>query len=674
MEQVRPELIGRVRGAQRNVRYIPTGEGEALANAGKTISKMSAQLMKPLEMAAEEMERANEAKLSQALLEAEAEADRRFHEEVSSQKGLRAEGSFLRSEQIYADIAGKWSKQISGGQRYQERFAIALQRRANAFARAAREHESREVNRAILESEGARMDLNAARYVSAVSPEDRQDARSEMEGAYASRFRLMNGRVVTNDTVNAVKVGLETGVITLPATKSADGTVGQPRTIRIVDGTPGKGEISRKDAETMLANFEKQAAMYHAGLDAMHQKLVSGVLTRFYKSDDYAGARAYLEEAVGQGIVSEGDKRTYLADIERREKPFTALNVAREATAALFPEGTTDAKKSFGSSIEIEQQYRTKRKELEDQYAGDPQLRSLVLHNFDAEYTALRKRQSAAVASGVMQFYAGQQQRTQDGKVTETPLSEQRKLIEQMDDSDLKDVLLAAQEKRERAEASARTKTLDYQLDQENKLTAFKKAMRVGQIEIGGKVIMVRNAEEAKACAMALGLDGTYRKRAGDYIVDATKEIEPESVAVAISKAVGLNPGDEKIANFMEHGSAWLMRALHEMKGNAPVDQAWINQQVKGLLALKVEEEGWLWNSNNSFSKNIEKGKDFSSDDFRFSREQLDALRSYKQGVQKVRGLPVSESDRGTAQGLFDSWSLTGGNVEGDNYRIKGGK
>ena len=236
-KSVIPEFIGRVRGAERNVRYVPTNEGRALQEAGKAISGAGKMALKGLGVMAELADERYRAEYSKALMEAEAEAGRRFDEEVKQRVGFDAVGAAQRAQQIYAKVGAKYRPSIA--ERYRDKFDLAWGKHSNGQFRVATDFEFRNVRNANLDAETAIMTGARDRAAAAMDPEAQIEAWDEMTEAYNRRFKIINGRLITPESLQKFDADVNDGNNVV--------TIGGKKLTIVDDGDPSEGLRKRID-------------------------------------------------------------------------------------------------------------------------------------------------------------------------------------------------------------------------------------------------------------------------------------------------------------------------------------------------------------------------------------------------------------------------------------------
>ena len=564
-----PTIVGQPQTARKNVHAVAMPNpledlGRSLGNLGRGALSLG------LGIADIQHER-DMADYRRTLNDAIAEANQRMNDEVFSQEGFSAEGSLERAGNIFQEVWDKYGGKVRGErnkQRLEEEFGAFRNNQMNrtmGFERSNLTSAQIGANNQLIKS-----GVNA--YVESLDP----NMMAVASQAHDDNWRIRNGgHLVNNATVEAFKRDIEDedGRITL-----RDG-----RKLDIVEeaepGTPGV--ITKKQAESMLKNMEKQAEAYEASRMNMWDMAHAQVIDRYLDDDRVSDADAYLKDVDNRGLISKDAKHAATEAIGRKRE---AVEVSTETTKLI----DQIQAKAGGDSIaygspEQDRIYTELRREISKKYTGEKaKLGQQILQQLDMKYRLLEDAQKARAASDTVAVMITMQKSGFD-------LPAQAKYIAGMKDSPVKAALEKAHArqvaayKAEREEFNGNTDPM-FLVEQENALNLLKMSLANGHGKLDGIEYNLSDQEQLKAFALNLGLTDANRKRAAKYITASQDGVDALQAATELAKQLG--DGTSPMEALERY--PFVLSDLETIKGTAVIEQdkmaAWLKTNIAAIL------------------------------------------------------------------------------------------
>lgn len=645
-KSVIPEFIGRVRGAERNVRYVPTNEGRALQEAGKAISGAGKMALKGLGVMAELADERYRAEYSKALMEAEAEAGRRFDEEVKKRVGFDAVGAAQRAQQIYAEVGAKYRPSIA--ERYQDKFDLAWGKHSNGQFRVATDFEFRNVRQANLDAETAIMTGARDRAAAAMDPEAQIEAWDEMTEAYNRRFKIINGRLITPESLQKFDADVNDGNNVV--------TIGGKKLTIVDDGNEAKeGTISRSRIKEIRAAMETQAKAYEKGLtdqyDLSHASIIDGLL----KADRIEEAREHLEE-LKQRTVPASDKA--ISKFEEAISRHEEVRLIKTSAGKYVADAV-----AAGAEVEGDGSYGGPEQDYAFAKAIAKEKNPRIVARARQMYELTKRKQAAKLQIDTIDFIKQNlQPEGPDGKRAWLPMPEQKAKIDALADGPLKDELMSMWQKREanarkferlqtdRLKGTLTPESIAFEMAQQAALLNLMDAIDAGEVRTQkGEVRPLDTPDKMVGYAASLGLQGEFEKKARDYILDAAGSVSPREVRELLPEYLGRSLTKFDNDNWVPK-ITWL---LNLRKGNAPLGKGpdrikWLKDNMTEVLASSISNRNSFVDTSGAIKGYINDGEDEFSD-YYFSKNQLKALRNDTNEARKAlfrRGLKDEEFDR----------------------------
>ena len=636
MKTVVPELIGKVRGAQRNVRYIPTNEGRDLIEAGKAISQLGRSVAGAAEDIAklkyrDHREAENERLRAEALaqqeeranynrnwLNADAELKRRLAEEAPQTQGLGAVGYARKVQRIYKEVGEKYGTGLSG--RNRDDFNARWGNLSAGAYYTATSHESRELTRANADAEGEILKSARDRAASSMDLEIMSSAFADMEDSYNRLQRTLNGgRLITPASLEAFDKDVNDGDKVL--------TVGGKK-LQIVDNDSeaGPGKITRTRIKELRAVMESQAQAYKKGLDDEYDKAHAMIIDGLLKDGRVDEARGHLRAL--EADVFPFTKRTFdklNTAVKRHEKVIEMRNTADRVVAEAVEVG----KQSLYGSPEQDAEFARKVQAIKD-----PDTRR---HAYQV-YQGKKREQSARLMADAHQFIKDNLQgKDPSGKAVQLPMDKQWEVIEKMEDSPLKVYMVKSYKAQMRALEAERNNDPAFRMESAAKLSRFSEDIAAGYYvdEKGNKVTLdVRDSNGQKNIGLRireLGLSRADRQKAISLAGDSANSVTVEEVKKQFTSVIGRDPTTEDLKTWIP----FLWRALEERRGTTPLGSKsdrnlWIKQNFAEVCALSITKKGWFWDSSYTIEEAATNNENALDDGYYFTRGQLDAfIRQY---------------------------------------------
>lgn len=625
MKTVVPELIGKVRGAERNVRYIPTNEGRDLMEAGEAVSRAGRSLagvaenivnQKYRERKEEEAlaRQEEQASYNRNWLNADAELKRRLAEEAPQTQGLGAVGYARKVQRIYKEVGEKYGTGLSG--RNRDDFNARWNNLSAGAYYTATSHESRELTRANIAAEGEMLKGARERAASSMDLGTMSSAFADMEESYNRLQRTVNGgRLITPASLEAFDKDVNDGDNVL--------TVGGKK-LKIVDSDAeaGPGKITRTRINELRTAMEAQARAYEKGLDdeydKAHAMIVEGLL-RDGRVDEARGHLHALEAEVFPSTKRTFDKLN--AAVKRHEKVIEMRNTADRAVAEAVDAG----KQSLYGSPEQDAEFARKAQAIKD-----PDTRR---HAYQV-YQEKKREQSARLMADAHQFIKDKLQgKDSNGKAVQLPMDKQWEVIEKMEDSPLKDYMVKSYIAQVRALEAERNNDPVFRMESTAKLARFSEELAAGYYvdEKGNKITLDAKDDTGRKNIglriRGLGLSRADILKATNLAGDSANSVTVEEVKKQFTSVIGREPTTEDLKTWIP----FLWKALEERRGTTPLGSKsdrnlWIKQNFAEVCALSITKKGWFWDSSTTIEEAAADNENALDDGYYFTRSQLDVF------------------------------------------------
>lgn len=553
MESVTPQLIGRVQGAQRSTRFLPSEEGKRMMATGEKIEKAGDMVGDQLENFVGMFNKHNEGVFSQSMLDIERQADEIYHEEVTSHRGASAMGATDRLTERYGKLVSEFRERIPFG--FRDRFEESWQRYYNGRMRSARGYEFQETQRAT-ESAYTQIQNSAIdRATQSLDSGARADATAEAIEAFTRNHSQQNGgHVYTPESLAAFDADYQDGnsSITLPGRRSPDGTVTQGRTYTIVEDDEYHGEegyIPRSRIVAFRAQMAQQADAYQSGVTAIHDAINTKTVTALLQNNMVAEAESFLNEADSEGRGSAGVRSTLSATVARHREVLLDTEEVHSAVRTIVGD-----QRYYSESMEA--RYTELQSKISTEYAGEPERRDRIASELHTRWAAVKADMKAQLDRDVAVSLNG---------LANSNLATWGEKVRAMEDSPLKAQLMTILERREAAVRSAAANTPEFHYQQQRALQMFKLAVSKGEsVDLEGVTYDLSKPEEVIAFMQAQGFVGDYAQQAGRYA--ATRpEARPDmgKIYSAVTSTLGLSVTVTDITRQKEQISA-LARYLEQ--------------------------------------------------------------------------------------------------------------
>lgn len=632
-----PELIGQVRGAQRNVRYIPTDAGSGLKQLGAGLKKGSSLTLKGLDMLSGWADEKFRAGYVKNYAEAENEAAKRFMEEVQERRGFDAEGAARRAQQIYAEVGAKYRSRIGG--RYQEQFDIAWTRLSGSQNRRAFAFEQRSLREASIETDKALLNKAVEGAASSMDEEAQDGYFGEILDSY-NRLYLANngGRKLPGEVLSEFDKDVDSGFI-----RTRDGVV-----LRITDKDEGKGTITRDKVKSIRARWEGRDAQYRKGLERVFDAAHANVIDRL----------------LHEGRTVEADE--YLMHIEEKELPISSKVKSKLQDAVIQKENTlltaTAAEAIVSDASALGENPRYNNSEQEARF-----MKEVAEGGYDAETVALAKQKwveqkKLRAANLQLDLYNFSKEELQtvdaNGKPIPLPLSEQLTKIQAVTDPTLRNSLMEMHKKQVVAQDSARNNSPEYISYMDTALSQFSQDIVRGYyIKDNGEESPLTTKEQQLIRLKSLGFTPKYQALALGYMDRSHKAVSTEEVRRLLSEAGIEVSADSKWIPFM-------MRELEEARGgqvfNTRSERAkWLEETFTKMLDVEIGRRRKLsgiaeWYDYEPIRTAMDEVKDGDAE-WLFDVEGYDAMRDIKARAGSPRALRLfTDKQRSAKQVLLN--------------------
>ena len=632
LKTVTPEIIGRVRGAQRNVRYIPTNEGKALQEAGRAVSGMGKMAAKGLDFMADLADERHRASYAKALAEAEAEAGKRFAEEVKQRVGFDAQGAAQLTQQIYSEVGAKYRSQVA--ERYQDQFDVNWTRHSGGQFRNATDFEFRNVRQATITATRQRME----------SARDRQDWE-EMESAYDEQYRLINGgKAITGKSLEAFDRDIAEGKGVL----TPDG-----KRLRVTEKDEGEGTISKERVAKVRASLETRVEAYNKGLTDLYDVSHARAVDAYLSQEDVLGAREYLMSIKEAGIPVSEKTYSSMEKVVARHEEVHHVKVSADkyvADAVAAGSNTVDSGKYGGP----EQDYEFAKAISKEK---NPHIVARARQIYELE----RRKQAALLQMDTIAFIKESMQgKDEKGNPVKLELSKQKENIDKLPDGPLKRAVTKIYESNVKEFERSLDDSPIYVAGADKRLNEFSKELTRGfYLDEQGRECSLKTPDQKSARVLMLNFTPKYRKLANGMIADSDNAVSDSEVENLFSKTVGRDatPADRE---------TWIplfQRFLEERRGGRPFASksernTWLKTEFSDVVKLEVEKTRNLWFDRNGTLGEFAKENDLPADEFYklyFTDKQFEA---YTKGhAYRPKNLDASVVDFVSKKGEAKSWA-----------------
>lgn len=605
LENIRPELIGNVRGASRDVRYVHADEGKALANLGKSIAGLGDAAQEGLEFAARLAEERDEANYRNALNQATAEADALMQTEVYEKTGIGAEGATTRATDIYQSVGGKYTAGLSA--RNQRRFQAEWGSRRNNQVRSVMDFERRQITGVRLNANKGIIENETKNYVATGNADSLERAKS----AFEDTFRIQHGgHIIDRKSIEDFDRDVNDGD---GKVKTRDG-----KTLRIVDeAKPGEtGVITRSRLKEMRTTWEKVASEYERGLQSIYDGAHAALIDRYLQNNDLVGAESYLINAMDKDNPHKVSAKvgSMLEDALSRKREVVNDSLEADRVIAEIRAKSGAQGQRYGT-VEQDELYSRVYREAESRYAHDADRRRRILGNLELSYRALKREQEAALTADTAKFL----KEIQDRKWT---LNQTGNFIAAMGDGPLKSALAKAHARK--VEAFNKQSDPVFLADQEQRLNSFKLALAKGGAELDGVKYNFSDQEQLKAYVLNLGFTTKYQKQAADYISNSMAHIDATLAANELANLLEMDDPAEALARY-----PGLLNDLEALKGKSVIEgkdmKAWLKSNITFLLNEKVSNYNRRSLDTSNARENYLRRGGSVLDDIFMSKDQLAA-------------------------------------------------
>lgn len=592
-----PTIIGRSQSARRNVRYISTGEGEALQRAGEGAQRMGGMILQGMNAYAQYLDERNSAAFAKGYAEAEAEAARRVHDEVRTRSGFDAEGAAQKTEEIYREVGEKYRPQMRG--QYRDRFDAAWGRLSGSQYRVSSDFEIRNLRHAAKGATAASIKSNIERAADSMDEEYQSQNFSSLRENYDRLFLFQNGgKRIPTEVLADLDKDAEKGTI-----RTRDG-----KTLRVTEGEEGEGTISKARVKEIRAKWKVRADAYEKGLTDSFDLAHANVIDRLLKDDRTVEAEMYM------GFIAE---KNYPISEKTRSKLRMYINNAEKviqdnALAASAVDKAIDAggELRYGS-LEQDAAFADNCRELADK----PE----VLAQAKRLYTQRKQVQTAMLQADAVQFTKDNFfSEDANGRRVAKGLPERKLLVEKMAPGPLKDYFVQALAKEEEALSKKNQSDPVYQLRSARNLSVFKEAVRQGYYDVigkDGKTVMrfgIQNNEQAAVILNGLGLLPDDKKRASQYLVDRENSVSLQEVREVFYDIIKRAPTQKDADQYIP----MIQKVMEDRRAKGTFSSKsertkWLKENMLQFLSLEAEHLDGFWGDPNGslqkkFTDNID--------------------------------------------------------------------
>jgi hypothetical protein len=591
-----PTFIGSPRSARREGRYIPSGQGEQLQQAGKQITRAASTAIDGVNTLTRLLDERNSAAFARGYAEAEEEAARRVQEEVRSRTGFDAEGAAARTEQIYKEVGEKYRPLMKGD--YRDRFDITWGKLASSQYRVSSDFEVRSLRQATATATESSLNANIRRAGDSMDEEFQSQNFDDLKENYDRLYFLRNGG---KRSPREVLAELEKD-ITAGTLKTRDG-----KNLKVTDKEEGEGSISKARAEEIRKRWKVRAEAYEKGLTDCFDLAHSGVIDRLIKEDRTTEAREYMSRITAKGYpLSEKTRSKINAFIDNAEKVLADNALSDSIVKDAASEG---GEPRYGSA----EQDAAYAKQLE-RAEGNSEAINLAKR----KYVELRRLQALNLQADAVR-YASENfwVETPNGQKVPKSLSERGRLIGKMPEGPLKEYFKKGYEKELRAYDNLTRNTPAFQLESAQGLSRFKEDVRRG-FYLGGRdgkqEIPLRSNEQIADYLNNMGLSQEDKKRAVDFISDRKNAVSLKEISDAYLAAMG---GTALTKRAVEQYIPLLQRMVEDRRnseglGTKSERTRWIREQVNDLLKLQVERDTFFGWENDALGEKMGRDNDLT--------------------------------------------------------------
>ena len=640
-----PEVIGRVRGASRNVRYLKSGRGEEWMEAGRQFGRAAGGA---LSVAADWTDERHRAGFVKSYADAEAEAERRYQEEVQNRIGFDAEGAEQRARQIYAEVGAKYRAQI-GGNRYQERFDLAWSRLSNGQSLKALSFEQRNLKAASIDTDKALINRSIEGVASSMEPEIQNSRFRDLQENYDRLYLTQNGgKRLPAEVLAEFDADVEKGFV-----KTRTGK------IRVTEGEEGEGTISKAKVAKLRSRWEDRSKAYRQGLEKLCDQAHANVVSRLLKDDRVYEADRYLGRLEDDGIPVTGRTKTLLS--KAVQEKMDVLSAKEEAELAIglvrneaeYPQYNSKEQnaafaKRFSDLPEKAKPYALQKwKELKAERDANLQL---ALYEF-----SVNNLQTAGA----------------DGNPVALPLSEQEAKINAITDPVLKASLKEIHRRKVIAQENEANASPEYVVYADGALSQFTRDLARGFAEADGNRVDLSTKPQQMMYLRSLGLTRKYRDKALEYIKDSGNMVNATEVETVLVKAFsGAGKTREEVASYVP----FIQRLVEDRRGTMPLggkaDRArWIKEQVEDVLTTELEKKReFIWDKKTTLKTAIEEGDDTGL--LYLDSSNMEKLRRRQTSVWEARGADTSRRRERLYQEDPGTLKRMGLRIGGNKYHI----
>lgn len=677
LKPVEPEIIGRVRGAQRTTRFVPTDDGGALRDAARGVEKFGRMAAQAIDAFAALNKKREDSEFSQALLDAEEEADRRYQDEVLSQTGTSAAGAYGRQQTIYREVLDKYLPNVP--QRRRTEFSQKWQQRSNSYGRNSMAFEAQQLDASYVQTETARYQREFANTVSAggdvlTASVHWREAKQAFSNAYARK----NGGIVDRDSLAKAEVLYGEGVLLVPARRRRDGSTEEEQRLRIVEKNPSPGEITKKEAERIIRGLRERSDAYEAAWGAQSDSMVSQTVGGFIKQKDIKGASEYLEEASRQGWVS-GEVKTLLGvkvqelaevySVSDTAGVFVGHVVDSVSPLDVNPHWGANGTLQFSSGKPVaadadsrkyggpdqDKRFSEALQNVRDAYKDDPRKAELITDAMRHRYTEVRQMQKAAFKADAARYFQGL---IRTGKPYSALLTDIESDVNTSSRvrSEVKKMVV----QRRDADEAEKSRSPLYLAEQERKLArfAYDLSQGRGELVVEGRVqsFDFSKPEDLQVYVGLVGFSSKNAKRAAELLANSNNNVDASEVAAVLGELLDMPPVDA-LDRFPQ-----AVALLNTIKGTSPktVDRKWIKEQLVPILEVEASNFNFLVNTTSSFGEYLTK-KRLDKREIHFTPAQLDSLGDVISKQRRLYSSPLDvpsmQSRGGISKSAADFWA-----------------
>lgn len=688
LKPVEPELIGRVRGAQRDTRFIPTDDGSGLRDAARGAQQVSQAIGRAVDAFAVLNKKREDAEYSKAMLDAEAEADRRYQDEVLSQKGVSAAGAYDRQQTIFREVLDKHLPDVPSRRRSE--FSLQWQRRSNSFGWNSMNFEAQQLDASYVQTEKARLQGAAADFVAAGGDTSTASLRwDDAKQAFSNAYARTNGSLVDTDKLKEAERALkEEGVLLVPARRRRDGSVADEQRLKVVDGEPKEGEISRSEAKRIIGRLRERSDAYQQAWSDQSDSMVTRVVDTFIKQKDIQGATKYISEARNKGWVSDSratalnqqvaevaevrldevGAESIVSEVVNFSGDFDVSSTRSEGGSPVLHNGaqvSADRDSMKYGSPEQDARFAAALTKIRNAYSDNPVKRDRIIAMAKMRYSEIKQGQKARYNADVSAYYAkliGSRQPYSSlisTAKTDTSLSPR-----------VRAEVLGMIEKRRDADEAEQSSNPMFLAEQESKLAIFRLALANGggPLEANGvrRYFDLRKPDDLRMYVGLMGFSSKNANRVAECITLSEQKVNAAEVADVLGDLLEI-PGQEALERYPQ-----ILNILDAMKGSAPVktDRKWIKDNLVWVLSQKVSNSNWLWDTGDKLGNYVKSSVQPS--EIYFNDAQFRALQS---GIHQKRSIYTGGQSATQDRKPGDAAQSLGLNVEsGSTYYFGKGK